>query len=98
MKHQDVSDYDEDCEEGCEEGSRTIAETFAYKSGVESTSETPAKALVSIAETDCIASETSSETKECVFCRRKVCVVHSFSLLASQIKIVLEYFFNVEFL
>lgn len=92
MEHQDVSAYDEDSEEGARmEDSATVDETYAPKRGVESTTETLTKAVVPVAETDYVAMETPSEIKECVLCRRRVCVIHFVSLLTSHIKIILRY-------
>jgi hypothetical protein len=94
MEHQDVSDYDEDSEEGPRtEVSSAVDETYAHKSGVESTTQTLTNAVVPVADTDYVAMEPSSEIKECVLCRRRVCVLHFVILLASQIKIILGFSF-----
>jgi hypothetical protein len=80
METQNVSD-DEGSEDGSEmEVSNIADETSGYKSGAACTSETLTKAAVPVAEADYVATEGSSETKECVLCKRKVCNVHSVSL------------------
>ena len=80
METQNVSD-DEGSEDDSEMEVSKIADvTSGYKSGSASTSDTLAKAAVPVAEADYVAMETSSETKECVLCKRKVCYVHIVSL------------------
>ncbi|KAG0566256.1 hypothetical protein KC19_7G050000 [Ceratodon purpureus] len=71
METQNVSD-DEGSEDDSEMEVSNIADvTSGYKSGSASTSDTLAKAAVPVAEADYVAMETSSETKECVLCKRK---------------------------
>lgn len=88
MEHLDVSDDDDDYEEGSQMELSNIAdESFPYKSGNDSASEKLIKPLLAVAEADYVAMETS-EAKECVLCKRKVCDVYIASLLTSQIKII----------
>ena len=89
METQNVSDDDEGSEDGSEmEVSNIADETSRYKSGTASTSETLTTAEVPVAEADYVAMETSSETKECVLCKRKVHDVHSVRLQILLIKVI----------
>ena len=93
MEHLDVSDDDDDSEEGFEESSlievSDIAdESFSYKSGNGSASEKIIKAVLPGADSDNVAMETSSETMECVLCKRKVSDDYIVQLLTLQIKTI----------
>lgn len=68
----DVSDDDDDFNEGTQVEVFNTADKSFPQSGKDSTSE---KAVVSMADADCVAMETSTEAKECVLCKRKVCDV-----------------------
>lgn len=72
METQNDSEDDEGYDGGSEmEASNIAHDTSGYSSSTAFTSETLAEAAVPVAEADYVAMETSSETKECVLCKRK---------------------------